>query len=231
MKGFIVVTLILMTNSLLFSCQGSQSKINLVQNSSTNSNYKLPIQFNPANHMIYETNEELEKDSDLIIVGKIKTDFEQSQPIVVEQKKAGTEKLRESQSVVVKDKIGIVDYYTITPVDVKKVVKGSFSEKQVKVIEAGAVVEEAGKTKYIMARENFSPLQKNSKYLLFLKKIDPSTYPNLADVYSIISINQGKFNADGTDKKELDVEGKNDRYKKLKESTLEKFKKETDAVP
>jgi hypothetical protein len=61
-----------------------------------------------------------------------------------------------------------------------------------------------------------------------LKQVDTATYPNLAGVYSIMSINQGKFNIDKTDAKEAAFADKSPQYKNLKAKALERFKKEID---
>lgn len=80
------------------------------------------------------------------------------------------------------------------------------------------------KAKYVLASEVFSPLKANSSYILFLAKVEPVTLPNLADIYSIISINQGKFNLDKTDDKEQAIEIKDQQYKDLKAKVLDKYK-------
>jgi hypothetical protein len=41
--------------------------------------------------------------------------------------------------------------------------------------------------------------------------------PNTKGFYSIISLNQGKFNLDNEDKEESEEEGKDQQYKRLKD--------------
>lgn len=64
-----------------------------------------------------------------------------------------------------------------------------------------------------------------------MSKVDSTIYPNLEDVYSIISVNQGKFNLDKTDKKEAKVEAEDEQYKNLKQKVMKKYDEQLDLIP
>lgn len=184
------------------------------------------LQLTATNHAIFASAEELASRADLIVVGKTLKEFEQNSLVYVSVADKSKKRFQPNQSVIVYDETkSLLDYYTITQFEVKKVLKGSFSSKKIPVLQAGAIVPKSGqKAKYILASEGFSPLKANSSYILFLAKIDTVTFPNLADVYSIISINQGKFNLDKTDDKEQAIEIKDQQYKDLKAKVLDKYK-------
>lgn len=188
---------------------------------------KPALQITATNHAIFASAEELASRADLIVVGKTLKEFEQNSLVYVSIATKSKKRFQPNQSVIVYDETkSLLDYYTITQFEVKKVLKGSFSSKKISVLQAGAIVPKSGhKAKYILASEDFSPLKANSSYILFLAKIDTVTFPNLADVYSIISINQGKFNLDKTDDQEQAIEIKDQQYKDLKTKVLDKYKK------
>ncbi|ADL07016.1 type I phosphodiesterase/nucleotide pyrophosphatase [Thermosediminibacter oceani DSM 16646] len=60
-------------------------------------------------------------------------------------------------------------------------------------------------------------MEKGKRYLLFLKATDSP------GVYSIVSLNQGKFNIDNLDTKEKELEQKDGQFKTLKQDVLNKF--------
>lgn len=184
------------------------------------------LQLTATSHITFASVEELASRADLIVVGKTLKEFEQNSLVYVSVADTSKQRFQPNQSVIVYDETkSLLDYYTITQFEVKKVLKGSFSSKKISVLQAGAIVPKSGqKAKYILASEDFSPLKANSAYILFLAKIDTVTFPNLADVYSIISINQGKFNLDKTDDKEQAIEIKDQQYKDLKAKVLDKYK-------
>jgi hypothetical protein len=66
---------------------------------------------------------------------------------------------------------------------------------------------------------------------LFLKEVDTVTYPNLAGVYSILSVNQGKFNLDKGDDEETKVEERNEQYKKLTVKIRKNYESMVNAIP
>jgi hypothetical protein len=110
--------------------------------------------------------------------------------------------------------------------------KGSTALNEINIIQAGAVSLDEAKKTIIIANQGFTPLQKNVKYILFLGEVDTKYYPGAGDnTYSILSINQGKFNLDQKDTMESIEEGKDAQYKALKSQISGKYKKDFDASP
>lgn len=232
------ITIVFISNMLLASCQTQTSVSNqeLSEQSKsipTNSSSVLSrVRPSLANYKTYDDTDELESTAELIIVGKPQASLEDSQPTSIPESEKSKKKHTVNESVVVRDEQGfIVDRYTITPVKVQKVLKGKVEEKEIKVLQPAAVVQESSQPPFISLIEDYSPLKKNTKYLLFLKEVDTATYPNLAGVYSILSVNQGKFNFDKTDAEEASVEGRNEQYRQLKEKVKKKYEALVNAVP
>ena len=69
----------------------------------SNSLENIPIDIGMANHFLFNSIEEVEQYADLIVIGKIKTDFEEGQPVIKRFPDRGIE-----------------DYYIITEFTVKK---------------------------------------------------------------------------------------------------------------
>lgn len=63
-------------------------------------------------------------------------------------------------------------------------------------------------------------MKKDTEYLLLLKSTE------IDNVYSIISINQGKFNTDNSDKKEIEQRNSDTQLKKLETQARDKFKED-----
>jgi hypothetical protein len=191
-----------------------------------------PVQKSSSSYITYDNIESLVDAADLVIIGKTENKFEDSVPVSINKELQTKREVKLNESITVKDEEGFIrDSYTVTPVKVMKVLKGNTDDKVLKVIQAGALIEEAGSSKRTLDSEDFSPLVQKSKYLLFLKQVDATTFPNLAGAYSIMSVNQGKFNLDKTDSKEEAFAGKSPKYGDLKRSALERFKKEAEAIP
>jgi len=200
----------------------SSLKTEVVNNSVEESAFQLTA----TNHMTFASVEELASRADLIVVGKTTKEFEQNKLVYVSVADKSKKRLQTNQSIIVYDETkSLLNYYTITQFEVKKILKGSAASKEIPVLQAGVMVPQSGKkAKYILASEDFSPLKANSSYILFLAKIDTVTFPNLAGAYSVISINQGKFNLDKTDDREQTIEIKDQQYKDLKAKILDKYK-------
>lgn len=178
----------------------STNSLNVATSKSETSS-SISIQKISGNHALYDSVENLENTADLIIVGKTPKDFEQNQPVIV------------------KDADGYIeDFYTPTPFEVRKVLKGVNVYNQIVVIQPAVIVEQPGKQEKTMwLQEDYSLLKKSSSYLLFLKQINEGSY-------SIIAVNQGKFNLDKMDQEEQKVEKQSLQYSNLKAKVLEKYK-------
>lgn len=85
-----------------------------------------------------------------------------------------------------------VDFYTLTEIEVEKVLKGPEEDAtNLKVIEPIALKQTlSGKEKLTMA--GYTEMKSGSRYMIFMVK---NTYGQ----YSVINMQAGKFNMDGTD--------------------------------
>jgi hypothetical protein len=235
---FTLLLFVLVPNVFLESCDSQKSvsqQISVEQAAtmqSKPSSIPLKVQASFASYKTYNESAELEIAADLVVVGRAKTSIEDGQPTAVPESEKAKRNHAVNESVVIKDEQGfIVDRYTITSVKVHKVVKGKVEDKEIKVLQPAAVVKESNQPAFISTIEDYAPLKKNVKYLLFLKEVDTATYPNLAGVYSILSVNQGKFNLDKGDDEETRVEGRNEQYQKLKVKIRKNYESMVNAIP
>lgn len=179
----------------------------------------------------YKDPESLEPRADLIIIGKPQANLEDSISTSVPKSERLKKKLILNESIVVTDTDGsMVDRYTITSVKILKVVKGKVEEKEIKVLQPAVIMKALGRFPYINTIGGYSPLKKDSKYLLFLKKIDTATFPNLIGVYGLASV-QGKFNFGNTDNRETTLEAENKQYADLKAKVIKKYGTMVNALP
>lgn len=127
--------------------------------------------------------------------------------------------------------VAIEDFYTETPVRIIKVLKqpsDSIIAKNdsINIIEPISLVEDDFGVRKL-STENYVELQKGKPYILYLKK---NTYGQ----YSIINMNNGKFNLEGTDQivnlaehgHDLDKE----EHQEFKRAVEKKFEKEIKEV-
>jgi hypothetical protein len=149
----------------------------------------------------FNSAEELEKSADLIVIG------------------TPSQALLQTQAVVQLDPGGFVaDAYSPTAFNIKSVVKGPKLPQSITVIQGAALVTSLRfPGSYIRIIDQYSPMQKGSNYLLFLKKID-------GEMYSILSVTQGKFNIDGTDKEEQTLRKSSEQHANLKSKVMSKYK-------
>jgi hypothetical protein len=184
------------------------------------------------NYITYDSPEGLEAASDTIVVGKPQASIEDSKPISIPESQRFTKKAVVNESVVVKNTEGrIIDTYTITSVKIQKLIKGKFKEQEIKVLQPAVVIKESNQPPFISTTEGYSLLKPNSKYLLFLEQLNNKIFPNMVGVYSIQSINQGKFNFDNTDTEETDLEAKDTQYAALKAKVRKKYGAMVNALP
>jgi hypothetical protein len=236
---------LLSVTGLISSCSFEESNANQnsaeqsQKTSAVDSNYliaedgsKIKIHTSFGSYKTYESSDELANSSDLTVIGKPLANIDESISFVLgEESKKEKKTSKESVSYIVRDKTGhILDSYTITPFKVNKYVKGNLKDKTIEVLQPSALLREEGNNPIILQTEGSSPLNKKSKYLLFLKEVDTETYPNSKGVYSIISINQGKFNFDKTDERESKVESEDPQYRNLKENIKGKYGKIYDST-
>lgn len=152
-----------------------------------------------ADHMIYNNVDEIVKDTDLAV--KVVT-------------------TEESKNVLYQ-KDGYPEGYTLTQVKVLKVYNDNINRdiaKEINVIEPTYLVENGitpGQTRF--SYEEYTPLVAGHEYILFLK------WNEERNGYWIHSLEQGKVNLNGSDKKEISKVRENTQLKELQESVKKKF--------
>ncbi|MBJ6362414.1 hypothetical protein ACFOQM_14095 [Paenibacillus sp. GCM10012307] len=130
----------------------------------------------PALYLSYHSAEELFQEADLIVIGSTEQAFRD----------------REHMNSPLASKGPLQDFYTVTTVNVDRVIKGQISENtEIRVGEPVSYSQGLDGISKI-TRPNYKELQKGSKYLLFLKKNDKGCY-------FVMSGNLGKYNIDRTD--------------------------------
>lgn len=207
----------------------------------SNSLKNIPIASVIADHVLFDSIEEVEQYADLIVIGKTKKDFEEAQPVVkrfptggiedfytvteftVEKVLKGADQLEINQlsNVLKNSNTSVEDFYNIVTFKANKVFKNLIGSNNLSVIQPAVLMSEAS-IHYVLIPEDYSLLKKNSYYLLFLAQIDSSKY-------SIISLNQGKFSLDKTDQEEQAIEQKDSQYANLKAQALSKYKDKLDS--
>lgn len=160
-----------------------------------------------ANITKYENVDVLEKSADAIVVASPEKDLSELEPTLKYTEEGRLE-----------------DYYTVTNVKVKKVLKGDDIPKSIDVIQGAAFIKdnELKFEKDVITIEHFRPMEKGKKYLLFLEKKENGQY-------GILGVFQGKINVDDTDENEKKYTEEDKHYKKLKEDVIKKFKSEIDS--
>ncbi|MGE7946449.1 hypothetical protein [Lysinibacillus sp. NPDC093688] len=162
----------------------------------------LPVVQVDANEITFDTPEKLDAAADLIIIASPSKDF-----------------MDREHKVTFFDDGTIEDYYTLTEVQVDKIIKApdNFNlpkNNSFSIIEPVGIVERStGKRKLVT--NNYAELKEKSSYIMFLQQ-------NSMGQYGIINNNLGKFNLDNKDP--LDIgEKKSSDAKKFKDDVLRKY--------
>jgi hypothetical protein len=185
-----------------------------------------------GNYKTYDSEDELFQFADLVVIGKPTVNLDETSYNLSSESESKSKKHQDNVSITVKDASGrSIDSYSIILFKVQKYLKGNSKNKQIRVLQSATYIQEPGRSPFVRISEGASPLQKKSRYILFLKEVDTATYPNLTGVYSIISENQGKFNLDKTDSQESEVEGREEQYRKLKEKVKKRHESDFNSTP
>ncbi|MFJ3387414.1 hypothetical protein [Lysinibacillus sp. NPDC086135] len=155
-----------------------------------------------ANEITFETPDELDAAADLIIIASPSDEF-----------------LDREHKVSYFDDGTIQDYYTLTEVQIDKVIKAPSdfnlsNNNTISIIEPVGIVDRSvGKRKLVT--NNYEELKEKSSYILFLKQ-------NSMGQYAIINNNLGKFSLDNTDSLYIG-EKKSSEAEKFKNEVLQKY--------
>ncbi|WP_342575740.1 hypothetical protein [Paenibacillus sp. FSL M8-0142] len=156
-----------------------------------------------AKYIAFDTIEELDQAADVIVIGSPIKDFED----------------REHMAQYFEDGM-IQDFYTMTELRIEKVIKqpdGIDIGEMMELIEPLSIIEESGNQKTKIIMDDYRELKKGSRYILFLKD-------NTFGQYSIINMNNGKFNLDNTDDSDMPMGQQDLAFKtSLKNQVLRKY--------
>lgn len=142
--------------------------------------------------------EDLIAKSDIIVIGK------------------PTQSITESTPLIQRDFGG----YAISQTEfkVQRVLKGaSYSDTLLIGQQAAIVADRITGKSFLQVFDDYQPLVKNAKYILFLNK-----GLNGSALYFPVGVYYGKFNVDGTDKAENKIE--NSDFKLIRKDVFERFK-------
>lgn len=114
----------------------------------------LPIQINPGKYVAFDDIEKLSETADIIVIAQPLNNLEESKKISKKNSDKEKQKIDVNTSVVTRDEEGkiIGGYYTLTPVKVKKVLKGDLDNKEIGVIQSAALAND-GKEEFVIALE------------------------------------------------------------------------------
>ena len=137
----------------------------------------LPVNRVPVNMKLYSTEEELDRDAKLIVIGFVKTNLDEDIPL----KDISAERSENS---------------TISTFYIEKVLRGEYDKPTLTLIQAAVVREHEGE-KYIVTFDEYDALKKSNTYILYLDNIDEAAkkaYELPQDSYGPLSLYHGVIN-------------------------------------
>jgi len=165
--------------------------------------YGLPVFRTHASYIAPDDIEEMIRRSELIVIGKT------------------PKNVAEGKSVLPRDDEGTIHgAYTEVPFKISKTFKGDKDLKEITLAQAAAVVRpEDGKPAYIQVLGEYTPVEPNTRYLMFLKRGNPGSGGE--HLYTPIGVVYGQHNltSDAEEKKFPDY-----LFKSLRKLVRERFK-------
>lgn len=184
-------------------------------------------QFNPtivpsreSDGIFFNSLSELENQADLIVEAKV---------------------LKDSNQYISKDSDGTPVYgYTITPVEINRIIKpfsGKNDQKSIDIIEPYYTFTIFTGKKYLQTLEKYSPLNNGNKYILFLRKEKSSDFTIYTgdNLFSCIGAHQGKYvispkvinlnNDEELTSDNLQILKVDKKYKEFYKEVISKYKK------
>ncbi|WP_341279939.1 hypothetical protein [Paenibacillus sp. FSL H8-0537] len=137
-------------------------------------------------YMVYDSLKDLEQAADLIIIGAPVQSFEE----------------RDQNSTYYRDGT-VQDFYSLTKVELFKIIKQPVDwvvTKQLEVVEPVGIITEADGMKTKIKAAGYNEMVPHTKYIIFLKK-------NSMGKYSIINMDNGKFEVEGSKHPDLKTGG------------------------
>lgn len=116
----------------------------------------------------------------------------------------------------------IQDYYTLTDINIEKVIKNNSSldlekDKSMRVIEPVVIIDDANGDKTKLTLNDYVEMQTNTSYLLFIQETLPG-------VFGIMNFENGRFITDKASANSKGVSGfSSDLHEQLKTEAFEKY--------
>lgn len=171
-----------------------------------------------ANYTKYAKESSLFEDAELVVIAKADKDFNEREHFVTYIPSSSPEGQKQLE-----------DYYTKTPITIKKVIKkseGSDLDKNSKltIIEPVSLIDD-GNGKRKITTEHYKEMEKGKKYIIYLKK---NTYGE----YSVINMNNGRFNLDVEEELKGNEENSDEieKHNNMKKEIIQKYKKEIQEI-
>ncbi|MFB7157313.1 hypothetical protein [Lysinibacillus sp. NPDC056232] len=156
-----------------------------------------------ARYVEYDTADKLHQDADIVLVASPIDDFAN----------------REHHSTEFEDGT-LQDFYTLTNLNVERIIKqpeGINIGSQMQVIEPVSIITEADKQQTKVAADGYREMKQGKRYIVFLKN-------NGMGDYSVINMNNGKFNLDGGDAQDVPTDANEKAFKeRLKKDIQSNF--------
>jgi hypothetical protein len=186
-------------------------------------------------YIFFENIDQLIKEADLIVVGRPLTELGPNTTLrsMKAKKNYGYFKIPVNQSLVVTDSSGASTRgadWTLISFAIEKILKGKPISSEIQILESGIVISGKSIAKHIQVigdTNDYTPLRKGKKYLLFLKKTlpTPTSFFDSDLTYSSIGLHQGKYNLDGGDCPEAQLVRRNPQHSKLLNQVKAKYPK------
>jgi hypothetical protein len=158
----------------------------------------IPVNRTPASTAIYTSVDEMENKSDLVVIGKATDSLEELTKTQITDQEQFSKLATPGHSVIAIDSNSMIAGYSSNRrFKVQKVLKGPDPKLKSIVISEPAAFYDGS----IVALSGYSPLEKNEKYVLYLKHAT-SEYATTEPTFSVSGIQFGKHNLSKTDKKE-----------------------------
>ncbi|WP_193197298.1 hypothetical protein [Nostoc sp. MG11] len=126
--------------------------------------------------------------------------------------------IAESKPLIQSDGGYVTEAISQTEFKVQRVLKGASYSNTLLIGQQAAIVADRDTAKtFLQVFDDYQPLVKNAKYILFLKK-----GLNGSQLYFPVGVYYGKFNIDGTDQAENKIE--NSDFKLIRKDVIERFK-------
>jgi hypothetical protein len=190
------------TAPIALSSDGFSNSKNTSSNSVPEMIDGYPVSRTHGSIITVDTVGELMQRSDLIVIGKTTKSITQGTPTLP----------RDSDG-------GIYGVFTEVDFKVQKVFKGDKNLKEIRLGQQAAFIQEPGQQPYVRVFDEYTPMEPNTKYLMFLKKGLPGTLGE--NLYFPVGVYFGQHNlvSDAEEKR-----ASNKVFKEIRKLVRQQFK-------